>query len=73
MDLVQGSAQIAIFAKVFEKVTAKDHIEAAVAKWPFVAAILCDKVNSWRKFFGAILDLDLFRISGQHRMRVHIY
>jgi hypothetical protein len=52
MDLVQGSTQIALCAKVFEKVTAKNHIEAAVAKWPFVAAILCDKVNIWRKFLA---------------------
>jgi len=39
-------------AKMFEKVTAKNHIEAAVAKWSFVAAILCDKLNIWRKFLA---------------------
>jgi hypothetical protein len=37
---------------MFEKVTTEDHIKAAVAKWPCVAAILYDKVNNWRKFLA---------------------
>jgi hypothetical protein len=49
MDLAQGSAQIVLCAKMFEEVTAKDHIKAAVAEWPFGAAVLFDKVNIWRK------------------------
>ena len=48
-DLAQGSVQIILCAKMFEEVTAKDHIKAAVVKWPFGAAILFDEVNIWRK------------------------
>jgi len=49
MDLAQGSAQIVLCVKVFEKVASKDHIKAAVVEWPFGAAVLFDKVNIWRK------------------------
>src|SRR5438046_9772769 len=49
MNLSQGSVQITLCAEMLEKVTAKDHIKTAVAKGPFCATILFDKVNVWRK------------------------